>query len=148
MPDMINKMDSGKLIPAELLQKAVANYKHVDHNTKIEILSIMTSPGCSKGENFLCSVVLLDIRFQIRENSPETVGLFAKLIPNHPVRAQMLKEIKIVEVETEIYSRYFQRLDLFENVKVPICYLAENDVLLIENLRKKGFRIYPHKLGK
>ncbi|XP_077290680.1 uncharacterized protein LOC143914362 [Arctopsyche grandis] len=137
-----------------------------EENPDVTLSSFQLAPGSGRGDNYTAMLYRVYVEgFKIKRNSVENDdnvkqpwerSIIYKCLPDSIVRREAYKSDALFCNEVAFYTKInpallsFQRefLNDSESFKaIPHCYLARNDVLILEDLHCRGFSMADRKSG-
>ncbi|XP_030373641.1 uncharacterized protein LOC115623435 [Scaptodrosophila lebanonensis] len=129
-------------------------FKHVEPN--VQINSFELAPGSGRGDNYTASLYRIHLTGQQQnlEDANESkweLNVICKVLPESVVRREAYKSDNLFRNEVEFYTTIIPELLKFQASKtgveaplfnsIPKCYSARNDLLIMEDLRIRGFEM-------
>ncbi|XP_034952455.1 uncharacterized protein [Chelonus insularis] len=118
---------------------------------KIVILDYSIRPYCEEQIGFLASHKRLEIKIRNFNETITNLSFFVKIIPyDQPDQASYIKDCQIFYQETGFFKKLVPQMTekYFGDVWGPQCYLAKDDVLVLEDLSSLGFSMRPKVLNE
>lgn len=124
------------------------------------IQSVEKSQGSKKGDNYtsiLDSVVLKGIIKSGNTIQEWQKSVFCKRLPESEARRETYKSVGLFHNEIAFYSSIYPEFKRYQDqhtvdqdnafVSLPKCYYAENNILVLEDLREDGFEMQDRVQG-
>lgn len=134
----------------EILAKQIPKYK--------KITNFIIRPAVKTGENFMTVMLRITLELELSDKTKTIISYMVKIKPT-PERLQlMIKEWRIFFKEHNTYTKYIRAFEKYYddagcNIKLaphilePPKSSVTEDVLILEDLRPKGFKNFDRRLG-
>ena len=138
-------------ITSEILQKSIAAQFNVSVEN-VQISSFEVTDGSNKGDNFASSIKAVNGSATINKVQHQTFDYMAKCMPTDELSVSRLNDMRVMDKETVMYSKVIPSLNAIygeEVIQAPKVYYSsiKNGVLIMENLKTKGFFITGKRVG-
>lgn len=112
------------------------------------------SPGSGRGDNYTSMLYRIRARGTTASGEPWSKSYVYKCLPRSRVRREAFKSESLFRNEVAFYTRALPALLQFQASRgrddfgeVPEHYLAESDVLVLEDMKERGFVMADRKKG-
>ncbi|XP_046803878.1 uncharacterized protein LOC111676013 [Lucilia cuprina] len=148
-----------KDIPPWLNEKLFEEFLENDFPNYRKIKDFTVRPAVKTGENYMTVVLRIALNVELYNGTATTTSYMVKIKPIPEKLQFMIKEWKLFDKERITYMKY---LRIFENYyqnagcKIKLaprlldptkCNINDDDVLILEDLRLKGFKNFNRHLG-
>ncbi|XP_026481014.1 uncharacterized protein LOC113387855 [Ctenocephalides felis] len=133
--------------------------KHTDPD--VTLMDYQESPGSVRGDNY--TAMLYRVRLEGTrvlpglQNVPWRRYIIYKCLPDSAARRDAFRSVELFFNEVAFYNRILPAMMRFQEkfliddgrrfTSVPKCYLARNDIVVLEDLKHRGFKMVDRKLG-
>ncbi|XP_065366731.1 uncharacterized protein LOC135959657 [Calliphora vicina] len=147
-----------KDVPQWLNEKLFQEFLDKDFPNYRTLKKFMAKPAVKTGENFMTVMLRITIELELKNNTKTSHSYMVKIKPIPETLQFMIKEWKIFVKEHTTYSKYIAAFQRYYqtagcNVKLaprlydPTKTVINDDVLILEDLRLKGFTNFNRHLG-
>lgn len=126
-----------------LIEKTLQNF---EKDPELKISEIKESEGSTIGDNYMSVVNCVEVVGKTGSGEAYSRSLFIKKPPSDPKRCELFSVDKAFKNESIMYNDYFPKVASFE-IPIPTCLHADDKVIILENLRKSGYRKANRKEG-
>ncbi|KAH8414168.1 hypothetical protein KR222_010708 [Zaprionus bogoriensis] len=134
-------------------------FKHVEPDVQIEAFEL--TPGSDRGDNYTAALYRICLSGQ--RQSPDggkhkwEQNVICKVLPESVVQREAYKSDRLFRNEVEFYNTLMPELGRFQASQtsleeqlfssIPKCYVARQDLLIMEDLRVRGFEMSDRHKG-
>ncbi|XP_063231565.1 uncharacterized protein LOC134536003 isoform X3 [Bacillus rossius redtenbacheri] len=135
-------------ITVKFLQELLA-----ESDPGLVVTSFQVAAGASRGDNYTATLYRLRVLGELPgRRQPWRRSLIYKCLPADPARREAFKSDALFRNEVVFYTRALPALLAFQGQRdvfraVPRCYLAQSDVIVLEDLVARGFTMADRKAG-
>ncbi|KAL7729583.1 hypothetical protein ACLKA6_007867 [Drosophila palustris] len=134
-------------------------FKHVEPEVQIEAFEL--AQGSDRGDNYTAALYRINLSGQ-RHNLDGSEhkweqSVICKVLPESVVQREAYKSDRLFRNEVEFYTKIMPELIKFQTSKtgieaavfnsIPKCYTARHDLLIMEDLRVRGFEMSDRHKG-
>ncbi|XP_055387601.1 uncharacterized protein LOC129616143 isoform X2 [Condylostylus longicornis] len=124
-------------------------------NKDVVIESIEEAQGSGRGDNYTATLYRVHLHGYCKRNKSKwEKSVICKRLPDNIARREAYNSVQLFCNEVRFYTSIMPELVNFQRMKtaevfkaMPQHYLAENDLLIMEDLRTKGFKMADRKAG-
>ncbi|XP_039490762.1 uncharacterized protein LOC120451283 isoform X1 [Drosophila santomea] len=146
-----NAMESKKILSLEVFQDI---FKHVEPEVQIDAFEL--AQGSDRGDNYTAALYRIKLTGKRRSLQWEQ-NIICKVMPESLVAREAYKSDKLFRNEVQFYNTIMPELLKFQASKtnqdtpvfnaIPKCYSARHDLLIMEDLRERGFQMSDRHKG-
>ncbi|EDX12484.1 GD19214 [Drosophila simulans] len=146
-----NAVESKQILSLEVFQDI---YKHVEPDVQIDAFEL--AQGSDRGDNYTAALYRIKLTGKRRSLKWEQ-NVICKVMPESVVAREAYKSDKLFRNEVQFYNTIMPELLKFQASKtnqdtpvfnaIPKCYSARHDLLIMEDLRERGFQMSDRHKG-
>ncbi|XP_075145778.1 uncharacterized protein LOC142220487 isoform X1 [Haematobia irritans] len=134
----------------EFLEKDFPNFK--------KIKNFIVKPAVATGENYMTVLLRVNLSVEMPDSSMKTTSYMLKILPSVEKFKMMVKQWQVFAKELRTYTKLIPKFEEYYGragvkVKFAPCILEplrtkiDDDLLILEDLRLKGFKNFNRHLG-
>ncbi|EDW38444.1 GL12598 [Drosophila persimilis] len=149
-------VESKQILSLEVFQEL---FKHVEPDVEIDAFEL--AQGSDRGDNYTAALYRINLsgKRQSLDGSQHkwTQSVICKVMPESVAQREAYKSDKLFRNEVEFYTTIMPELLKFQASKtgrdspvfnaIPKCYTARHDLLIMEDLRERGFQMSDRHKG-
>ncbi|EDV48640.1 uncharacterized protein LOC6551938 [Drosophila erecta] len=146
-----NAVESKQILSLEVFQDI---FKHVEPEVQIDAFEL--AQGSDRGDNYTAALYRIKLTGKRRSLKWEQ-NVICKVMPESLVAREAYKSDKLFRNEVQFYNTIMPELLKFQASKtnqdtpvfnaIPKCYSARHDLLIMEDLRERGFQMSDRHKG-
>ncbi|XP_046751393.1 uncharacterized protein LOC124414489 [Diprion similis] len=134
---------AAKTMDLQFLQQVLRKW---EKDSRLELTSVNETPACGLGINFMSVVNRICAKGKRGDGSPYEVSLITKKVLDDECHQMVFKSFEIFLNEVKAYKALSHLLG--ENQKlIPNCLHAEDDLLILEDMKDQGFTMLDKRKG-
>ncbi|XP_046489895.2 uncharacterized protein [Neodiprion pinetum] len=134
---------SAKTVELEILQQVLRRW---EKDSRLELTSVNETPACGFGINFMSMVKRISAEGKRGDGSPYEISLITKKILDNKCHQMVFKSFEIFSNEARAYKALSQLLGKDQNL-IPHCLHADDELIILEDLKHQGFKMLDKKQG-
>lgn len=147
----MGESESPSWFTEEHVEKILYEYETYPKAAKINSWSL--KPATNKGENFASSLSVLESSYILSDGIEKTSSFIVKCRLENEMMDSIEKVFNVFERETQVYKCIIKEMESIlrsignNTVFAPTAYYLDNKMIVLENLKTKGYSIGDVKSG-